>query len=205
MRVFACMASSLDGKIGPADIEHFVPLGSKRDLQHLESLRDEADAVLYGAETFRAWPKPHFGTDKQRVLKHFIMSRSMSLARNAELFQRTDIPVTVFTNNVEAGRATLPGHVNFVQTENIPALLDHIKSCGVESLMVEGGGEVLRQLIEVQALEELYLTVVPRFVGQPAAPGLLGGKPLAAPCKVQVLSSNHVDGETYLHMKFNYL
>jgi riboflavin biosynthesis pyrimidine reductase len=204
MRVFACMASSLDGKIGPAGVEHFVPLGSQHDLNHLVSLRDEADAVLFGAKTYRAWPKPHAGTDKKRILQHFIMSHSLNLDWGSELFQHAEIPVTVFTTRKNGGRDGMPAHVDIVEEADMSSIISHVQAQNVKSLLVEGGGQVLNQLIETKALQELYLTLVPALIGQPDAPGLLAGSSLSKPCHLEVLGSKQIGAETYLHLKFNY-
>ena len=207
MRVFACMAVSLDGKIAPAHTGRFVAIGSKHDLEHLNRLRNEADAVIFGAETFRAWPKPHRASDPDLRLHHFIMSRSMDLDPQAELFQQPDFPVTVFTPNVE--RVYLPEHVNRVTLrpgeKAVPFILKHVQSLGFKALLLEGGGQIMHQFIESRALEELYLTIVPKVMGRPQAPGLLGNRMLTAQTEIQVLRHIQHEGETYLHLKINYL
>lgn len=207
MRVFACMASSLDGKIGPADVDRFVAIGSKHDMKHLISLRDQANGIIFGANTFRTWPKPHRGNDPDRRVHHFILSRSMDLDPNLELFQDPTFPVTILTTG-EPGPA-LPEHIDIVTIpepeETMSFALSHISSIGVDSLLVEGGGQVLHQMIEAKLLHELYLTVVPTLIGQPRAPGLVGGRLLTVPHRLDLLSSQQVGGETYLHLKFNYL
>lgn len=207
MRVFACMASTLDGKIGPANTEQFVALGSKHDLEHLIALRDQADAVLFGAETFRAWPKVHRGTIKNRALHHFIMSRSLELDINSELFQDSSIPVTIFTNR-GAENNKFPLHVELVRVpEDIPMpfIMNYVHSAGVESLLVEGGGQVIGQMVESKALQELYLTLVPKIMGQASAPGLLGGQDLTTQYRLEIIDSTQVGEETYLHVRFNYI
>lgn len=207
MRVFACMASTLDGKIGPANTEQFVALGSKHDLDHLIALRDQADAVLFGAETFRTWPKVHRGAVKNQVLHHFILSRSLELDINSELFQDTSIPVTIFTTRGTENHK-FPPHVELVRVpEDIPMpfILNYVHSAEVESLLVEGGGQVIGQMIESKALQELYLTVVPKIMGQTNAPDLLGGQNLSTQYRLEVVDSRQVGVETYLHVRFNYI
>jgi len=186
MRVFACMATTLDGKIGPANVDHFVAIGSKYDMENLISLRDEADGILFGASTFRTWPKVHRGNNPKRNAHHFIMSRSLDLDFQAELFQYPEIPITIFsgTENITPGQPP-PDHVEVISIPDQPGQIDlilkHVAQCGVESLLIEGGGHILHKFITAQVLEELYLTLVPTVIGNERAPALLGGQRLATP------------------------
>ena len=208
MKVFACMASTLDGKIGPADVDQFVAIGSQHDLQHLTKLRNEADGVLFGASTFRSWPKAHRGSDPTRHLHHFIMSNSMNLDFDADLFQHPDIPVTVFSGSRDIEQLRLPPRVEMVHIPHGPdqlkLVLDHVVGHGINALLVEGGGHILHQFIESELLDELYLTLVPSIMGDINAPALLGGNVLSDPPRIEVLETHQVADETYLHLGFNY-
>ncbi len=209
MRVFACMASSLDGKIGPARTDHFVSITSRYDLEHLESIRDQADGILFGASTFRAWPKVHLGHKKGQVAHHFILSHSLRLDPEAPLFQNTSVMTTIFTGLTrESVTNSLPDHIKIVTlTDRLPVIeqiIDHIKTLGIRALLIEGGGQVLHQFIEARALQELYLTLAPLVIGQTSAPGLFGNKDLSQHFKLKLQQSRQVKDETYLHLKFNY-
>lgn len=209
MRVFACMASSLDGKIGPAETGRFVAISSRYDMDHLKSLRDEADGILFGASTFRAWQKVHWGHHKNRRPHHFILSRSLKLDVNSPLFLASDIPLTIFSSSAEAiNEADFPNHVNLVLLPEgagqTPFILQYIKRCGLQSLLIEGGGQVLYQFIEAQVLQELFLTLSPVIIGQQQAPDLLGGKTLSKPPQLKILSNKQIGDETYLHLGLKY-
>jgi riboflavin biosynthesis pyrimidine reductase len=209
MRIFACMATSLDGKIGPAHVDHFVAIGSRYDMENLISLRDDADGILFGASTFRTWPKVHRGSDPKQHAHHFIMSRRLDLDFQAELFQHPEIPITIFsgTESTTPGQ-TRPDHVEIVSIPDQPGqtdlILKHIAQCGVESLLVEGGGHILHKFIAAQVLEELYLTLVPSVIGDEKAPALLGGQGLTTPPQIKILKSRQIENETFLHLEFMY-
>ncbi len=203
------MASSLDGKIGPAKTTQFVSITSAYDMNHLKTLRDEADGVLFGAGTFRTWPKAHEGHDPSRKPRHFILSHSLALDSRTPLFKSTNIPLTIFSSSKEAvDDACFPEHVKVVLTPEGPGqisfILEQVKTQGVRSLLIEGGGTVLYQFIEARALEELFLTVTPKLIGQAQAPELLGGQTLSSPPKLKVLSSQQVNDELYLHLGMVY-
>ena len=203
------MASTLDGKIGPAGVDHFVAIGSRDDMENLISLRDGADGILFGASTFRTWPKVHRGNNPNRNAHHFIMSRSLDLDFETELFQYPEIPVTIFSgsdNRVPV--QTPPDHVNIVSIPDQPGqienILRHVARYGVKSLLVEGGGRILYQFITAQVLEELYLTLVPSVIGDKRAPALLGGQRLPKPPHLEILSSKQIKKEVFLHLKLEY-
>lgn len=209
MRVFACMATSLDGKIGPAGVDHFVAIGSRYDMENLISLRDEADGILFGASTFRTWPKVHRGNKPDQNAQHFIMSRSLNLDFESELFQFPEVPITIFSGskNQSPGNV-LPDHVNIVSIPDQPGqmeqILRYVGSCGVKALLVEGGGNILHRFISAELLDELYLTLVPTVIGDERAPALLGRRPLAAPPRIKIISSRQVENEVYLHLQLKY-
>ncbi len=209
MRVFACMATSLDGKIGPAGVDQFVAIGSRYDMDNLMALRDEADGILFGASTFRTWPKVHYGNDPARNPHHFIMSRSLDLDLQAELFQHPEIPITIFSGTQKTKtNQHPPDHVEIVSIPEQPGQMDsilkHIQGCGIESLLIEGGGHILYRFMEASALEELYLTLVPKVIGDKRAPALLAGQSLSRPPQVSILGSKQVEDETFLHLEFKY-
>ncbi len=203
------MATTLDGKIGPAGVDQFVAIGSRYDMENLISLRDEADGILFGASTFRAWPKVHRGNDPNKKTHHFIMSRSLDLDFEADLFQFPEIPVTIFSGSDNAEpRQTPPDHVNIVsipdQSGQMDQILRHIATCDVNALLVEGGGHILHKFITAQILDELYLTLVPSVIGDERAPTLLGGQRLTIPPHIKILSSKLVENEVFLHLKLEY-
>ncbi|NQT62277.1 MAG: RibD family protein [Candidatus Marinimicrobia bacterium] len=203
------MATSLDGKIGPADADHFVAIGSRYDMENLISLRDDADGILFGASTFRTWPKVHRGSDPNQHAHHFIMSRSLDLDFQAELFQYPEIPITIFSGTEKTTPdQTPPDHVEIVSIPDQPGQIDlilkHIARSGVESLLVEGGGRILHKFIAAQVLEELYLTLVPTVIGNERAPALLGGQSLTAPPQIKIRNSRQVEDETFFHLEFKY-
>ncbi len=207
MRIFACMASSLDGKIGPANVDRFVSITSPYDMEHLKSLRDEADGILFGAGTFRTWPKVHRGHDRSKNQHHFIMSHSLNLDPATPLFQTPTVPLTLFTTS-KTGSNSFPKHVNVVitpdGTKQLPFIINYIQELGCNGLLVEGGGHILRQFLDAHLLQELFLTVAPTIMGQPEAPELLSGPALSVPPKIQVKTSELVEDELYLHLLLTY-
>jgi len=209
MKVFACMAVSLDGRIGPASVDHFVAITSANDMDHLKNLRDQADGILFGAGTYRTWPKVHRGHDRDRKTPHFIMSRSLELDTETPLFQDLKTPLTIFCNLDDVkGEGNIPSHAELVITpeapNQIPFILNNLENRGIKSLLVEGGGQVLHQFIAAEALPELYLTLAPKLIGHAQAPQLLGNNTLVNPPEVRILNARYLEGETFLHLELLY-
>ncbi|MCF7825708.1 MAG: RibD family protein [Candidatus Marinimicrobia bacterium] len=204
------MATSLDGKIGPANVDRFVPIGSRYDMENLIALRDDADGILFGASTFRAWPKVHQGNDPQKIAHHFIMSRSLNLDFRAELFQNPEIPITIYSGSENTTpNQSPPVHVEIISIPDQPGQIDlilkHVAQCGVKSLLIEGGGHILHKFITAQVLEELYLTLVPAVIGDEMAPALLGGQHLAALPHIKIRNSRQIGNEIFLHLELQYI
>lgn len=208
MRIFACLASSIDGKIGPADTPGFTAITSRQDLAHLQRIRDKADGILFGAGTFRAWPKIHYGQDQTRIAHHFILSRSLALDWQAPLFQEPRVRTIIFTSSPDSRPAGLPEQVEIVgvpETEDqIQTIMTHIENLGIQALLVEGGGQILQQFMEARVLQELYLTLAPLILGDEAAPALLGNRRLSSPPRLSILQQSLLDDEAYLHLALDY-
>jgi riboflavin biosynthesis pyrimidine reductase len=71
----------------------------------------------------------------------------------------------------------------------------------IQTLLVEGGGNVIAQCLEAKILQELYLTLTPWLVGGTATPSLVGGIGFQQGCFPKVLwqSIESVETELFLH------
>ncbi|MCF7797617.1 MAG: RibD family protein [Candidatus Marinimicrobia bacterium] len=213
IKVLAVFATSLDGRLGPADVSRFVRISSDADMEHLMRVRDLADAVLMGAATFRHYPKPHAGLERDDFPVHCIMTRRGELDFSASLFQQSPpLPVTIFSSANAPDH--LPEKVNWLsvpELENsdgrgISEILAHLQNQGIKTLLVEGGGQVFRQFLAARAVDELYLTLVPHFIGGETSPRLTGfGAALPQPFpRTTTLESWAIGNERYYHLAIHY-
>lgn len=198
------MASSVDGKIGPAGVDRFVSITSERDLLHLQEIRDQADGILFGAETFRTWPKVHVAMNRRQPAHHFILSRSLQLDFSAPLFQEKHVLVTVFSPHSLAEGIELPENTSLIQVDQsasmIHDIVEQVKRLGVKNLLVEGGGRILNLFISAGLLEDIYLTLSPQIIGDVNAPGLTGNTRLEHLPRLQMLSGEQTNDEIFLHL-----
>jgi 5-amino-6-(5-phosphoribosylamino)uracil reductase len=212
MRTFACLATTLDGKIASskAPKERF---GSKTDLAHLLNTRNQADAILSGGETFRQFSGVRKGNASDRIPVQCILTRHFQLPPDASLFQKAKdnaISIIIFSPNppAETIRKQYPEQVEWVSTGDNPvsAILETLRGHGVNTLSIEGGGQVVHSFLEAQALQELYLTICPVLLGGKEDPSLMSGTgfTVAEAPRTEILSSEWKDQELYLHLKIHY-
>lgn len=83
------------------------------------------------------------------------------------------------------------------------AALAQLWQAGLKTLAVLGGGTLVGSLLEVRAIDELWLTVCPRLLGGSTAPTPADGTglPAAASPQLELLSVETVDREVFLHYR----
>ncbi len=179
--VFSNSAISLDGRLGTADHER-VMLGSREDRWRMSLVRARADAVLVGGQTFRTWAIPLVEdpavttSDRPRPMVNAVLTRTGEGPRSGRFFDdpRTR-PVILAGPDADTdghGPSTVV-HRAVGESTVTWALQMLERDHGVRRLLVEGGGDLLGQLLRARLLDEMYVTLCPRLVSQPGAPTLI--------------------------------
>lgn len=215
MRIIACFASTLDGKIGSAhNLRDRV--GTRADLAHLLNVRNQAEAILCGGETFRQHPAIRQGDQQEKAPLQCILTKKFDLPLQASLFTnsvQSDPPVPILIFSPEEApsdlKAQYPAHVEwFTIGEGSPVLpvLQVLAQKGIQTLMVEGGGHIMNMFLQAKAVQELYLTVCPLLLGGKDDPSLVTGHgfTVAEAPRTEVLSAEWKGQELYLHLNINY-
>ncbi|MEH1769839.1 MAG: RibD family protein [Nostoc sp.] len=86
---------------------------------------------------------------------------------------------------------------------DMSAALKHLATLHITRLVVLGGGKLVASLLELDLIDELWLTVCPLILGGNTAPTPVDGKgflPNLAP-KLQLLEVNTVEQEVFLHYR----
>lgn len=173
---------SIDGYLDDATPRRLI-LSNEEDLDRVDAIRAESDAILVGAATVRR--------DNPRLL---VRSESRRDARRARGRPRGPVKVTVtehadldpcaafFTlGDVDklvycptgSGAAVRLGGVATVIESGPPvrmrAVSEDLHARGVRRLLVEGGGSTITQFLADELADELNLVVAPFFVGDPGA------------------------------------
>ncbi len=210
MRVISNNAISLDGRINTAE-GLFTSLGSAKDHERMSLLRSQADAVLVGGKTFRAWPHPSLPEGEhlhqlKAPIWNVVVSRTLDVPLAADFLAEQRIRPLFLT-----GRSAPPGFpAEVVQcsecdsgTENIPIpwILDTLQKRGVETLLVEAGGELLFQFLAADAVDEIYVTLCPLIIGGQHSPSLAAGSGFSSTemRRLKLISTEIEQDEIFLH------
>jgi riboflavin-specific deaminase-like protein len=200
-RVLVNFASSIDGKITLAPGLRkgaFVMSRHHEDPRRMRQIRGTADAILIGAGNLRA-DDPDLAIDAKERMRR----------RQAGEREPLRIVVTGTGNGIRPtqkmfdpalGGASFVLHSERISAEareklapvatlvalgqrdvDVPRLLDWAaREHGVRTLLCEGGGILCAQLFAARAVDELFMTVVPRILGGALAPTLAEGPGFSA-------------------------
>ncbi len=210
---------SADGKI--ADFTRKAArFGSDNDKAHLEQQVAQADGVLFGAGTLRAYgstlrvTQPKLLQQRQQQGKppqpvHIVCSRSGAIDPNLTFFRQ---PVTRWLLTTPSGahpwkegnafeRILTP--ITVAEAVDWQAVLQHLWALGLRQLVVLGGGTVVASLLQAELIDECWLTVCPLVLGGAAAPTPVEGNGFteALAPQLQLLEARSLGDEVFLHYK----
>jgi 2,5-diamino-6-(ribosylamino)-4(3H)-pyrimidinone 5'-phosphate reductase len=195
-RVFLNFATSIDGKIALAPhlrVRPFCMSRGKEDRRRMRDLRARADAVLIGASNLRADDPDLAVSDAERVRRKASGERQpyrIVVTRTGDGVtpdRKMFVPLLGGPSIVVHGEAMpsaareLLARVATLVTlgerdVDVPKMLDWIaRELGVRTLLCEGGGVIASELFRARAVDELYVTLVPRVLGGADAPTLAEG------------------------------
>ncbi|PVG83410.1 deaminase [Nocardioides gansuensis] len=180
---------SLDGYLDAASDERLV-LSNEADLQRVDAVRAESDAILVGAATVRH-DNPRLLVRDGR-LRELRRSRGMCdspvkvtvtgtgrLDPASSFFTAGDSDKLVYcaSHSLAAARrrlGTVATVVDGGDPVDVRRLVEDLHRRGVRRLMVEGGSRVHTQFLTADLADELQLVVAPFFVGDPRAHRFVG-------------------------------
>jgi len=213
------LAISADGKI--ADVRRSpARFGSKTDKAHLESQIAIADAVLFGASTLRAYgttltvshpqllqQRTQAGKPPQPV--HIVITHSSNLNPEMRFFQQ---PVNRWLLTTTAGALFWKERREFEQIlafetptakVDILAALQHLTTLGIKRLAVLGGGELVASMLELDLIDEFWLTICPLIIGGSSAPTAVEGSGFLPEFakRLQLMEVHTIEMEVFLHYR----
>ena len=191
MHVFVNAAMSADGKLSTRRREQ-VRISGPDDFARVDRLRADAEAVLVGVGTVLA-DDPHLTVDDPSLraartdrgdpanpARVVVDSRGRTPDDARILDSEATTYVVVSSAATDARRSALErsGAEVVVAGDDRVALddaLPELESRGVETLMVEGGGEIIHSLFAAGLVDELSVYVGSLVVGGRDAPTLADG------------------------------
>lgn len=217
MRVFSNLATSIDGKIADASAPSKM-LGTLADKKAMSKLRAEADVILTGSTTLKAYPHTyrvklkHLPKAKQKKFRYAanaIVSASGVIDPELEFWNDPEVVRFVFTTRkgYQAAMHSARERAFVVACGEGPQVdlqlaLERLKESGLKNVLVEGGGEMMASFLAANLLQEIHLTLTPWVLGGRANPTLVGGVSALAPWKNLTLKRvKRVKNELFLTYK----
>lgn len=216
--VTVVLAMSADGKIADA-WRSPARFGSAQDKSHLETQIAQADGVLFGAGTLRAYGSTlrvtHPDLLQQRLQQgkppqpvHIVCSRSVQFNPSCVFFQQP-VPRWLLTTAAQANQPQIGKFERVISVGTRGTGLDwvdalqQLRQLGLKQLVVTGGGEVVASLLAVKGIDEIWLTVCPLLLGGQDAPTPVGGLGVLekiAP-RLELLGVEAIAQEVFLHYR----
>jgi riboflavin-specific deaminase-like protein len=208
---------TVDGKVSTSKL---TPSGftSSFDKHRLLEIRSFGDAVMVGRNTLQidqmSMGLPDEALRLARVQRgqseypiRVVISGSGDIPDNLPIFNHRFSPIIIYStrmppNNQKDLRAKAELHLRPDDRVNLPEVLDDLyETHRVRTLVCEGGPQLARALAELDAVDELFLTIAPLLAGGTSAPGILGGPGTFLPSsRIYRLESMKVEAdECYLH------
>jgi len=172
-------ASSLDGYLDDRSPERRV-FSSAADILAVAKLRAEVDAILIGAGTLRRdnprltlrddvlrKEREHRGVpaEPRRVL----LTKSGNISPAAALFSEGSGERVIYapsSAHASLRASRLPAEIRIHDSrDDLGLLLSDLKTCGVNSLLVEGGAQVLHEFLSHGYFDRVRLARAPELLG----------------------------------------
>lgn len=177
-------AMTIDGKI--ATKEGDSELSDKADWKEVHKLRTQVDAIMVGKNTIlKDNPKLHIKYYNHKGYYRIVLDSNLTipLESNVISFQQEIYPTIICTTEnvpltnqkkyedrgVKIIKAGDGKRVNLIK------LLPILRSSGINSILLEGGGNLNWSFIQNNLIDEIRLTIAPWIVGGKEATSLVEG------------------------------
>jgi riboflavin-specific deaminase-like protein len=187
------MAISMDGKIatkqrGP------VKLGSDYDSRRMSEIRAEHQAVINGASTFLAYPKPLHIEGEDLFLERnkrgwafqpisAVVSSQLKIPRGTPWERAKTAERWIFCGKKASPKLQKSLEVFGIEVVRCRGerpspkeIISAFQKKGVEHILLEGGGEFNASFLEQGLVDRIFLTLVPILIGGAESPSWCEGK-----------------------------
>lgn len=169
------IASTLDGRIAVASGDSRWITG-KTSREYVKKMRDLYDAILVGKNTV-ILDDPHLAGKTTEPIR-IVLDHRLETRLNSEIF-RTGRAIVITTKQAPKNKVTALEKRNIrviimTRSYNLHAILEELYNCGVNSILVEGGGQIFGSFIRENAYNDIYWFTAPRILGDSARPSVSG-------------------------------
>lgn len=183
MRIIISSAVSADGYLNDSKGGRMI-LSSPEDWSAVYALRAECDAILVGAGTLRNDDPSLVIRDSGLRAKRIAEGRSPDIVKVAvsgsgnldpklKFFTEGGGEKIIFTNGRVSKEISEIATVISRKKLNSIVILMQLRKMGIETLMIEGGSQVLSMFLGEKSWDEFRLGIAPVFVGDQRAPRLV--------------------------------
>ncbi|MGH9819791.1 MAG: RibD family protein, partial [Pyrinomonadaceae bacterium] len=152
--------------------------------KRVQDLRHENDAIVVGGNT-ASTDNPSLtdrsGKPRRRDLIRVVLDNRLRIPLDSMLVSSAiETPTIVFSNSTDEEKVeTLFRHgvqVPRIDARDLNAVLDGLRKRGIQSILVEGGGEVAGAFVDAKLLDKVTFIIGPMIIGGHSAPTSIGGK-----------------------------
>jgi len=218
---YSNFVSTVDGKVQILkETKDYWPLGSKLDWETMQQLRSFADVLIHGKTTALSHPTlqslskdPYLSYRKESGkgdLTYVVISNHPGNDL-IEFFKNPPpgVKPLIVTNEKAVIPKDLLASATIVQlgveTVDLQKLSKLLKDEGAETVLVEGGPNLMGSFFQEDLIDEVFLTIAPKIVGGEKGLTLtMAEGELLTPDKVknlELLSCQQVANELYLRYK----
>ncbi|MEN8694247.1 MAG: RibD family protein [Akkermansiaceae bacterium] len=170
LRIIANFALTADGKISTTG-KAPARFTSKRDLQRLHEIRQTVDAIIVGRGTLEE-DQMSMTTTKSPPPWRCVISETGNFDTSHKLFHSEGGPIHLI---VTGGKKPKINNATVHQSSLTDWLTWLDQRTEIETLLCEGGGVLMRELLELDLIDELFLTLATHTLfGGRNAPTLTG-------------------------------
>ncbi len=167
-------AMSADGKIAGSDRKQ-VRISSPEDKERVKRLRKQYDSILVGVGTVLA-DNPHLtikGADFDENPIRIVIDPHGRTPQDADVVDDRARTVIVTLDSCEI---TWP-NVSIIRCESIVLsdIMEHLAQCGIESVLVEGGGETIASFFRERIVDRYTVFVGSMLIGGRTSPTPVDG------------------------------
>jgi len=205
-------AMSLDGKIAThSGVSQWI--SNQHSRAHVHQIRASVDAILTGSGTACS-DNPrltvrHTSQASSHTPLRVLLDSNGQTPTTSHIFDTTMAPTIVFTNqqSSQVWRDTLAHqgvqiHVSDSTPVPLRDVLAQLHTMGINHVLVEAGSRLAGALADADLIDEVHAFIAPGFIGNPAAPGPIGGAGISQLVDWQrftIIDVHHSAADVHIH------